>query len=334
MPGDRAGPGGRRRRSTTRRGCWPAWATTSRTSRPGCWARRCCRPSSRCGRCRARTLPVPPERVGELRPLTRELRARGLAMSAQAAMESLMRAAAVRPPVPAGDRRLRRPAGAGVHDDARGRWAGSTPTATAPRTSSGRSATPPSPRCSTSPASPPSASRCTGPPSGLPVGSMLVGRPADETTLLALSAQLEAARPWAHRHPASVGATTAVNAGRGAGKLSRRDRRRDHPRLRGHPAGRRRRAGAADPRPGGRKRPRYKPGQPWEHAPVWYEPHPIDGPVDRPWCGGTAHAADRRRAHPDGAPAARSAAPAGPGDPAADRPLRRPDPDQPPGGPR
>ena len=36
---------------------------------------------------------------------------------------------------------------------------------------------------------------------GLPVGSMLVGRPADEATLLALSAQLEAARPWAQRHP-------------------------------------------------------------------------------------------------------------------------------------
>jgi len=26
--------------------------------------------------------------------------------------------------------------------------------------------------------------------------------------------------------------------------------------------------------PGGRKRPRYKSGQPWEHTPVWYEPHP------------------------------------------------------------
>ena len=26
--------------------------------------------------------------------------------------------------------------------------------------------------------------------------------------------------------------------------------------------------------PGGRKRPRWKPGQPWEHEPVWYEPHP------------------------------------------------------------
>jgi hypothetical protein len=32
--------------------------------------------------------------------------------------------------------------------------------------------------------------------------------------------------------------------------------------------------------PGARnKRPRYKPGQPWEHAPVWYEPHPEHGPA-------------------------------------------------------
>jgi hypothetical protein len=30
--------------------------------------------------------------------------------------------------------------------------------------------------------------------------------------------------------------------------------------------------------PGGRKRPRWKSGQPWEHAPVWYEPHPEHGP--------------------------------------------------------
>ena len=30
--------------------------------------------------------------------------------------------------------------------------------------------------------------------------------------------------------------------------------------------------------PGGRKRPRYKSGQSWEHDPVWYEPHP-DGPA-------------------------------------------------------
>jgi amidase len=38
---------------------------------------------------------------------------------------------------------------------------------------------------------------------GLPIGSMLVGRPADDGGLLAVSAQVEAARPWAHRHPAS-----------------------------------------------------------------------------------------------------------------------------------
>jgi hypothetical protein len=31
--------------------------------------------------------------------------------------------------------------------------------------------------------------------------------------------------------------------------------------------------------PGGRKRPRYKPGQPWEHPPVWFEPHPEHGPA-------------------------------------------------------
>ena len=36
----------------------------------------------------------------------------------------------------------------------------------------------------------------------LPVGTMLVGRPTDEATLIALSAELEAARPWADRHPA------------------------------------------------------------------------------------------------------------------------------------
>ncbi|MDA0564908.1 amidase [Streptomonospora sp. S1-112] len=37
---------------------------------------------------------------------------------------------------------------------------------------------------------------------GLPIGTMLTGRPGGEPTLLALSAQLEAARPWAgHRPP-------------------------------------------------------------------------------------------------------------------------------------
>jgi len=36
----------------------------------------------------------------------------------------------------------------------------------------------------------------------LPVSVQLVGRPSDEATLLALSAQIEAARPWANRRPA------------------------------------------------------------------------------------------------------------------------------------
>ncbi|HZO62391.1 MAG TPA: amidase [Gaiellaceae bacterium] len=36
---------------------------------------------------------------------------------------------------------------------------------------------------------------------GLPIGAQLVGRPADEATLLRVSAQLEAARPWRDRRP-------------------------------------------------------------------------------------------------------------------------------------
>jgi amidase len=37
---------------------------------------------------------------------------------------------------------------------------------------------------------------------GLPIGVMLAGNPGDEGTLISLSAQLEAARPWRDRHPA------------------------------------------------------------------------------------------------------------------------------------
>jgi amidase len=38
-------------------------------------------------------------------------------------------------------------------------------------------------------------------PAGLPLSVQLIGRPADETTLLSLSAQLEAERPWTDRRP-------------------------------------------------------------------------------------------------------------------------------------
>jgi amidase len=36
---------------------------------------------------------------------------------------------------------------------------------------------------------------------GLPIGVMLAGRMGDEATLISLSAQIEAARPWRDRHP-------------------------------------------------------------------------------------------------------------------------------------
>ena len=147
-------------------------------------------------------LPVSPERAGELRPLTRELRGRGLALSAQAAMEAmlalrlfsrrflhatagfdvLLAPVTTMTPRPLGwfdaD-------GDGAADfERQKRYAAFT-----------------------------ALFNVTGQPAvsvplhwtagGLPVGTMIVGRPAEEATLIALSAQLEAARPWAHRHPAS-----------------------------------------------------------------------------------------------------------------------------------
>ena len=146
------------------------------------------------------TLPVPPDRVGELHPLTRELRSRGLALSAQDAMEAmlalrlfsrqflqatahydvLLAPVCTMTPRPVGwfdaD-------GDGAEDfERQKRYAAFT-----------------------------ALFNVTGQPAvsvplhwtetGLPIGSMLVGRPADEATLLALSAQLESARPWAERHP-------------------------------------------------------------------------------------------------------------------------------------
>jgi amidase len=146
------------------------------------------------------TLPVPPERVGELRPLTRELRDRGLALSAQDAMEAMLalrlfsrrflqataRYDVLLAPVCT---MTARPLGwfdgdgDGAADfERQKRYAAFT-----------------------------ALFNVTGQPAvsvplywtegGLPIGTMLVGRPADEATLLSLSAQVEAARPWGHRHP-------------------------------------------------------------------------------------------------------------------------------------
>ncbi|HEX2073937.1 MAG TPA: amidase [Geodermatophilus sp.] len=145
-------------------------------------------------------LPVPPERVAELRPLTRVLRARGLALSAQAAMEALtalrlfsrrfieatsrydvlLAPVCTMTPRPLG---WFEADGDGAEDfERQKRYAAFT-----------------------------ALYNVTGQPAvsvplywtagGLPIGTMLVGRPADEATLITLSAQLEEARPWADRHP-------------------------------------------------------------------------------------------------------------------------------------
>jgi amidase len=147
-------------------------------------------------------LPVPEERVAELRPLTRELRGRGLALSAREAMTAMtaLRLFSRRFVVAtAGYDVLLAPVttmtprplgwfdadGDGAADfERQKRYAAFT-----------------------------ALFNVTGQPAvsvplhwtadGLPVGTMLVGRPADEPTLLALSAQLEEARPWRDRHPAA-----------------------------------------------------------------------------------------------------------------------------------
>ena len=147
----------------------------------------------------ATTLPVPEAAVPHLRPLTRYLRERGMALSAKDAMEAmfalrlfsrrfiaatsrydvLLSPICTMPPRPVG-------------------WFGEDGAEDFAR--------------QTRYAAFPAVYNVTGQPavsvplwwtaSGLPIGTMLVGRPADEATLISLSAQLEQARPWAHRHPA------------------------------------------------------------------------------------------------------------------------------------
>jgi amidase len=146
------------------------------------------------------TLPVPPEQVGELRPLTRELRARGLSLSARDAMESMfalrmfsrrfLQATAqydvlVAPVCTMTPRPLGwfDADGDGAEDFERNkRYAAFT----ALFNVTGQPAV---------------SLPLYWTPGGLPIGTMLVGRPADEATLIALSAQVEEARPWADRHP-------------------------------------------------------------------------------------------------------------------------------------
>ncbi len=147
----------------------------------------------------ATLMPVPPDKEAELRPLTRWLRERGHAIGAaqlfqaQAALQMAVRAGLpllerydailhptlAQPPVPIG------------HFDE-----------VAPEENFERQKrfTPFT-----------SVYNVTGQPAvnvplhwnddGLPIGVMLVGRVSDEATLISLSAQLEEARPWAHRHP-------------------------------------------------------------------------------------------------------------------------------------
>ena len=66
----------------------------------------------------ATTLPVPDAAVPHLRPLTRLLRERGLALSAQDAMEAMFALRLFARRFIAGDQRLRRPARADLHDAA------------------------------------------------------------------------------------------------------------------------------------------------------------------------------------------------------------------------
>jgi hypothetical protein len=69
--------------------------------------------------------------------------------------------------------------------------------------------------------------------------------------------------------------------------------------------------------PGGKRRPRYRPGQSWPHEAIWYEPHPEHAPVaddgDGHGPAGTALPSAERTAITSGAVAApvRKAGPLG-----------------------
>ena len=145
-------------------------------------------------------IPIPPDREADLRPLTRWLRERGRQVSAEELEEALdlMSAHAVRAleetahvdivltptlaDVPAPVGAIRDDEDPAADFEAQKRF---TPY-TSPYNMTGQPAVS-LPLHWTS--------------EGLPVGIQLVGRPMRESVLLGLAAQVELARPWAHRHP-------------------------------------------------------------------------------------------------------------------------------------
>jgi amidase len=147
----------------------------------------------------ATTLPVGPGQEEQLRPLTRYLRERGLALSAQDAMAAmaalrlfarrfvqatsgfdvLLAPICTMPPRPVG----------WFGDDGATDFARQVEYAAFPAVANVTG-------------QPAVSVPLWWTPEGLPIGTMLVGRPAEEATLISLSAQLEDARPWAARHPA------------------------------------------------------------------------------------------------------------------------------------
>ena len=69
---------------------------------------------------------------------------------------------------------------------------------------------------------------------GLPTGVQIVGKPLYEDALLQVAAQLEAAHPWAHHRPSTVGRRRRGAAGRRAPRRpGSRARRASPPRASG-----------------------------------------------------------------------------------------------------
>ena len=150
----------------------------------------------------AASAPVDPAREGELLPLTRWLRARGAATSGAEFVGAMSQLQMLTRQWIAAHRRVRRGA------DAR-RW----PARRVPVGWFGETGDPAEDFVRQKRFTPFTAIyNMTGQPAvnvplhwtartDLPIGVMLAGRPADEATLISLSAQLEDAVPWVDRHP-------------------------------------------------------------------------------------------------------------------------------------